>query len=485
MKRRLSSHYIIPILVLILSGVAISYGVWRGIMDGTIGDSMSGQHYFVSPYYDGVTSRIVEHDSDQAKSFMEYPETPNKTINSYIANVIDTTYHKQFTDLQTALKGTKGKLDESISYQVQYANDKYISIVISIDIFAGDERQLSATEFWTFDRKSGKTVTILELLGGSTDGRERLLITLRNTVKGELKKYGQDISDAELVEAINADTITNFSVLSKQELVFPFGQADTTDTAKNTEVTARIPIDTLQLFMQNDIARSLFDVTSMSQTSAKPVPTSSENTSVPTSPCMTGKKCIALTFDDGPGPYTSRLLDTLDTYNAKATFFVLGQQVNRHESIIKRMKSAQHEIGNHSWDHAQMTKLSASSIKDEITRTDDAIKAITGIRPTFVRPPYGAFNKTVIESLEASHHPAALWSIDTRDWADRNATIVCNRATTGARSGGIIIMHDVHATTVDAVPCILKKLAADGYTFVTVSDLVPSPVAGNVYYRTP
>ena len=179
--------------------------------------------------------------------------------------------------------------------------------------------------------------------------------------------------------------------------------------------------------------------------------------------------CVALTFDDGPGPYTQRLLDELEAAHATATFFLVGEQAQSYPAAVHREFSDGFEIGNHTWDHKDLTTLSPADATAEISRTADLLESMTGTRPTLLRPPYGAHNPAV-DALVGS--PEILWSVDTVDWRDRDAAIVASRAVLEAKPGAIILMHDIHPTTVDAVPTILQSLHDAGYTFVTVSQLL-------------
>ncbi|MFC4005903.1 polysaccharide deacetylase family protein [Nonomuraea purpurea] len=177
---------------------------------------------------------------------------------------------------------------------------------------------------------------------------------------------------------------------------------------------------------------------------------------------------MALTFDDGPGPYTDKLLRTLAAHHARATFFVIGQNVVAHRGVLRRTAEAGHEIGNHTWSHPDLTRLSPARVRSQLTRTDRAIKSVTGTVPTLVRPPYGALNKSV---RKQTRRPLVLWSVDTLDWLRRNSARVARSARKSVRPGSVILFHDIHPTTVRAIPRVLKDLSKRGYTFVTVSEL--------------
>lgn len=180
-------------------------------------------------------------------------------------------------------------------------------------------------------------------------------------------------------------------------------------------------------------------------------------------------KCIALTFDDGPGRYTAGLLDALREHSARATFFVLGQDVVAHPELVQAEFAAGHEIGNHSWSHPQLPKLTPAAIARQLSRTDEAIREATGETPTLFRPPYGLLDDAV---REAADRPVVLWNHDTQDWKIRDAEKIAANVVEAARPGDIVLMHDIHATSVQAVPRILEELGGRGFRFVTVGELV-------------
>ncbi|WP_214109636.1 polysaccharide deacetylase family protein [Acrocarpospora catenulata] len=183
-------------------------------------------------------------------------------------------------------------------------------------------------------------------------------------------------------------------------------------------------------------------------------------------------KCIALTFDDGPWPYTPELLDTLKKYKAKATFFVLGRKVANRPEMMQRMVKEGHEVGNHTWDHPSLTELSDEDIVAEITSTQEVIYETIGRYPTMMRPPNGATNERVGERMAELGLPQILWTGSTLDWQARNQKIIKQRTLKLAKRNGVILLHDIVPETVKAMPAVLKTLKAKGYKFVTVSTLL-------------
>ncbi len=183
-------------------------------------------------------------------------------------------------------------------------------------------------------------------------------------------------------------------------------------------------------------------------------------------------KLVAITFDDGPHPiYTPKVLDELRKRHVKATFFVLGDLVKRYPWVVRQIMAEGHEIGNHTFDHRLMTVMSPELIEKEITETQNEIKNITGTEPILFRPPYGAFRPDTKAIFREHNLSVILWSVDPRDWRVRNEQKICNFITKQTRGGSIVLCHDIHKTTLEALPQILDSLAAEGYEFTTVSKL--------------
>ena len=196
-------------------------------------------------------------------------------------------------------------------------------------------------------------------------------------------------------------------------------------------------------------------------------------------------KQIALTFDDGPSNHTARLLDYLeDNEDIKVTFFMVGNRINSYKTSVKRMAEQGHELGYHSYAHKTQTNLSSSQILSDYNKSNKIIKGLTGKSFTVWRTPGGSYNSRVLQSVPLPH---IMWSVDTRDWETKNATKVYNSITNNAKDGAIILLHDLHGTTVDGAIKAMKKLQAQGYEFVTVTELLSRdgtpPKAGSTYSR--
>lgn len=183
----------------------------------------------------------------------------------------------------------------------------------------------------------------------------------------------------------------------------------------------------------------------------------------------TAHKQIALTFDDGPDFYGQELLDFLADRDVHVTFFYIGNQVAKYADNVLRAYNEGHEIGNHSYTHAVLGINNVDKIKSELSQCDEAIKAVLGVYPTVFRPPYGSKTDTLLQNCG---YPVILWSVDTLDWQYKNADRVCEQVYNGASDGAVILVHEIHKTTIAGVKTAIDKLLADGWEFVTITELM-------------
>jgi peptidoglycan/xylan/chitin deacetylase (PgdA/CDA1 family) len=183
---------------------------------------------------------------------------------------------------------------------------------------------------------------------------------------------------------------------------------------------------------------------------------------------------IALTFDDGPTRFTEMILDTLEAHGARATFCVLGSRIEEWESTILRAHALGSEVVGHSWDHTNMTLQSRANVTSAIRTTSDAIYALTGTRTKVFRPPGGAINAQLESVAVELGYGILHWSIDPQDWRAENQTVehIYNRIVSQAKDGSIILLHDFIHVTALAIERVIPRLIADGFEFVTVSELI-------------
>ena len=199
------------------------------------------------------------------------------------------------------------------------------------------------------------------------------------------------------------------------------------------------------------------------------------------------KGYLALTFDDGPRPgNTTRLLDVLAERDVKATFFLIGKQVEACRPQVERMAAEGHQIGLHSWDHVELDHMTPEQIAAQLDPNRAQLEEITGSDHLMLRPPYGLTDDTL---KEAAHAPIIRWSVDPEDWRDRNTGRIIREVEDKAEDGAIILMHDLYDSSVQAAAALIDELKGEGYEFVTVEELFALrgvvPQAGHIYNRLP
>ena len=187
------------------------------------------------------------------------------------------------------------------------------------------------------------------------------------------------------------------------------------------------------------------------------------------------KKLVAITFDDGPGPYTNDLVNILKNNKARATFFMLGNNLEKYRSTVLNVYNNGNEIGYHSYAHQNFKRQSIADIQTEFATSNDILKSITGTGFSLVRPPYGSINSEIKEALDVSF---ILWNVDTEDWRHKDTHYLLNYGLEHIEAGYIVLFHDIHASSVEAMEKILPYLYVEGYQVVTVSELAQ-------YYNNP
>lgn len=193
--------------------------------------------------------------------------------------------------------------------------------------------------------------------------------------------------------------------------------------------------------------------------------------------------CVALTFDDGPDPaLTPRLLDILFRERVHATFFLQGDAAVKHPDLIVRALREGHTLGTHTWSHPRLPFLSAEAAHQEITRAKDVVISATGRTPVLMRPPYGEFSSRVLDTLRSTGDAVIMWNVDTEDWKNKSVPETTRRALAGSRPGSIILMHDVHPTSIQSVPGIIQGLRDRGFSLVAIPTLLGPVAPGEVYY---
>ena len=185
------------------------------------------------------------------------------------------------------------------------------------------------------------------------------------------------------------------------------------------------------------------------------------------------QKMISISFDAAWGNEdTQQLIDILEQYQVKATFFVVGEWVDKYPESVKALSEAGHEVMNHSNTHPHMNQMSREEVIADVEACNDKIESVTGVRPTLIRPPYGEYNDTVISAIRSIGMEPIQWDVDSLDWKDLSAAEITARVTGKVQPGSIVLFHNAALHTPEALPTILEELLREGYTFVPISQLL-------------
>jgi len=303
------------------------------------------------------------------------------------------------------------------------------------------------------DRKTGKVLKLTDLL---LPGGEE---TLRDMV------VDQAGIDPEAVD----DGVLDLWILNKEGLEITLKRGDYLPMSDGS-VTLFYPYEELKDFLTLS-EDPVQDSPQIDPVQGEDPAGEDQKEPEPATPDM-DKPMLALTFDDGPSKHTARLLDVFAKYGGKGTFFVVGNLIEGREETLQRMTAEGHEIGGHSWNHRQLTKLGKGELTDQIMNTRAKIYDATGVDTTIMRPPYGSYNdqvKTVSASLDVA---LINWSVDTLDWKHKDADAVYEAVMKEAKDGAIILCHDLYESTAAAMERAIPDLMAQGYQLVTVSELL-------------
>ena len=371
-----------------------------------------------------------------------------------------------------------------VSFEIEHVTDNYLAIVYTFD----GSHLPAQTRALLYDRHTGKRITPEDIFRDDTSYAHTLATTARSLLASQFadayETYPALLHTMHEATAPQAGNFTNLLLTSDESLVLLY---DAGVVAPNADGPIRVtlPTDHIRGMLRPSVAASMMPHIEAQQAKEREHAQAARERAEAADAArlqtrqLTSKvrgdtdcavhKCIALTFDDGPHEeYGHRLIDILEARDAAATFFVLGDLTVKHPELVKRMAAAQQEVGNHSWSHANFTRLSNARIAEEIARTNDAIFDAAGIRPLLMRPPYGSYNGRVIDQ---ANMPIALWNIDPEDWNDQSAEAIYRHTIAHAKPGGVVLLHEIEGVTVQAVPRIIDELQRQGYVLVTMSDL--------------
>ena len=368
--------------------------------------------------------------TDKGLVSINYPVTNINVLDDKISAYVNRTYF-EFKNMKS------DKTPElNISYTYKEINSEVINVSLKSEIIT--DKTINKIKTFTYNKSNDKFLTmedVVDDLGG-----------LDYEIKKELLEKYQD-ADMDYLSNVSYDYFT----IDDENLTLYFNPAEI--KSKHDElIYLDIPLDSLKLLI--DIDKQADNDTYLS--------IKKRNVSL-------DDKVVALTFDDGPSKYTDKILNILKKYNACGTFFLIGNKVEFYSDVLKRMLEEGSEIGNHSYDHKLLTRLSKEDFQEEINKTQEAIKKVTGFTPTLFRPTYGGYTNVLKSYTDLKF---VLWDVDSRDWQVKSKDKILNNILPNVKSGSIVLMHDNHKYALDALEDILVNLKEQGYKFVTVSELL-------------
>lgn len=423
------------------------------------------------PGVDIITKTSDEKTYHKAIHYPKFKEQPlNDEIKNYVLKV-EQNFHEEL-DKHDAVYLQEHPAQYYLTFKIYPVMDELYSIVFYEDGYFGGANSRLSNKVFLVDLNSNQFIKQSEILQVTKESREKIYKLLYNAFK-QSEQYSAFLNEDYLKEWVEQEN-NKFSnmFLTNQSVVFKFDKYEVTAGAAGMP-EIELPFDQVRdilsekwverLNVKGDMSNDESSEANNDVSEVKPREESEKNLAA------NGKR-VALTFDDGPHPKnTMKILDLLKKYDAKATFFMLGSRVDFYPLIAKRVAEEGHELGNHTWNHKDLTTLSSESIEQEVNDTSEVILQVTGQKPTVIRPPYGATNKQVEAVLNL---PSILWTVDTMDWKTHNPQAVLEEVRDNVQDGSIILMHDIHESTVAAVELVLKYLEENGYTCVTVSDIL-------------
>ncbi len=471
MKRVLS---ILIIFAVLLCGCTTKVGPTEqtnSILDEYI-DNMEKYENSVREY--GEVASYV-HMEDGFVVTMLYPQTGLKKLDKAITTWIDETVVKYKSEVDFSAE-TDDSAELTATYESHYVGEKVVSIKMKGTFLAPYmAHPEDFVKTFCADAKSGKLLDINAVI--KTNAKENIQALV-------VEKAGIE------ADSIDENMLNNFVLTNEGAIIvlergayLPYSDGETAVLLTYDEIADLLKDEFVFKSPDEEVTEPVTEI----ETEVPTEPATEAPTDVPERTIDPDKPMLALTFDDGPSAHTERLLDIFKQNGGKGTFFVLGNLIDGRKNTLMRISNEGHEIGNHSWDHRKMTNLTVQEITDEIMMTRAKIYEVTGKDCVIMRPPYGAWNDDVKAVGKDLGVAFVNWSVDTLDWKSRDAEAVYNEIINNASDGAIILCHDLHETTVDAMETVIPKLVEEGYQLVTVSELMSfskKPLeAGKIHYK--
>ena len=440
----------------------------------------------------GINIKIKTEEANDYSTSISTPTTSNDYINEYIKNWLD----EQEREFFAQLKGFSGNFHEdmmahlNIQLDIDEINEHIYNLIFTTYTYLGGANGENKTKVFTVDLESDQIFELVDIINLQDEKKLK-------TFKKIVSKIVAD--DETLIATVDIESLENFLLqheqlewsLHKNVFRLYFNEYAIAPGSEGV-IKLDIPLEKLTKLVNINIVEQ-FELSVIEdqieqerqQAKAKEKQKKEEQEKQTKEKNKAKKKpnknkdvksdgkYVALTFDDGPsGTVTPEILHILQEFDVVATFFMLGSQVDYYPDLAAEVAEQGHEIANHTQNHVDLTTVKQSVAQQEIVSSREKIEKATGQTPRFIRPPYGAYNDTTLNIISKNDESIVLWSVDPRDWKNRNPKEISRNVIQAVKPGSIVLLHDIHQTTAEALPKILEELQKDGYTFVTVSQLI-------------
>ena len=465
MRRTKVMYRILFVLGLLLAGYLI-FGFFQDIKEERKEEAKTDE-LKASSKYPGVDLITEITDKEKYQMAVHYPKFKSKGLNKEIDNYVSSVEK----DFLTAVNENEEYLKNQVAnlyllVEIYHNAENTYSIVFSEESYVAGANGEQKSRIYLVDVEEGKFIQPTKILKDTEQSREELYVLISEKFKNS-KEYSPYFFEEELKDWAMSEK-NHFSNLyfKEKSAVFKFNKYEVTAGAAGMPEII-VPLEEIKDLLTDEWKDRLL-IEYHGQENQEPDKQIEKEEPKDEEPSTSSKR-VALTFDDGPHPKnTLKIIELLNKYEAKATFFMLGNRVDFYPEVAKMVADEGHELGNHTWNHKDLSTLSKEEGIQEIERTNDAIKSATGRESTVFRPPYGAINSQVQSSITS---PTVLWTIDTLDWKSHDPAQILKIVEENVKDGSIILMHDIHETSVEAIEPILKYLKSEGYECVRVSEL--------------
>lgn len=456
--------------------IVLIFGIFYGANQfaGQSEESLeSREEVTFSSIYPGLNSEIHTKETEKYTTSISRPYTEDATINESINEWINQQEKEFKVNME---KWTEDGADTvhrgHLNIQVETEEIAEMIYVLEFEAYqiAGGANGINRSKAFVIDLNENEQLHLFDVIHKN----EASIQNIQNLIREELYSR-QDVVDYLFEDKIEDELEELDSIewsVSREGLALYFDEYEIAAGAAGS-IKAVIPLNKIKPYLQESFTHKLIEDFPEADGDTESEKDSDQKEEKKEEELDPNSKYIALTFDDGPHPeVTPRVLDALEKYNSTATFFMLGSQVDYYPLLAQRVVADGHEIGNHTMNHPDLTTLDVEQIMEEVIVSSSIIEEATGINPKLIRPPYGGFNDDVKNIVEDKNLSLIMWSVDSLDWKSREAEAINEEVMSNISDGSIILLHDIHSATADALPQLLDSLDKEGYKTISVSHLL-------------